>query len=219
MSSREEVEKQLKQIGCNFRFWGRSEIAELPHVLMENETVKLCVNGHYQGGFAMLCATDHRVLLIDKKPLNYLNIEDVRFELISEFDYHHRMLDANVCIFTPTKTLSFVSWNKRRLRALLHFVQQRVIELRQYQFLAQQFQQAAMQRLLQPQTPAPTYVPNMASDDGSRAPSWADQRANMAASILGTYTYSRLPHFSRHSRRRLGRYAMPYEVYTPEQLA
>ncbi|MGH7241167.1 MAG: PH domain-containing protein [Candidatus Saccharimonadales bacterium] len=136
-----QLEEQLKRIGCNYRFWGRSEIRELANVLLPGEIVEHCVNGSYDGGFALLAATDQRVLLIDKKPL-YLTLEDIRFDMIVEIDFNHRLLNANVRVCTPNKELRFVAYNHARLRALFHFVQTRVAEIRQhYTMLQQGFQQ------------------------------------------------------------------------------
>lgn len=213
----DKVEEQLERIGCNFQFWGRSEARELCHVLMDEEKIAHCVNGQYVNGFAMLCATDHRVLLIDKKPMNFLNIEDVRFEMISEFDYSHRMLNATVRICTPTKTLTFTSWNMHRLRALLSYVQQRVIEIRQYQYMAQQFQQQAMEAFQRPpQEQQPTYVPNLAmqSPDGNNTTTPAQTSGlGDAAHTLGAYTHVRLPHFRNRGTKHLGKYAIPADIY------
>ena len=207
----DKVEEQLERIGCNFQFWGRSEARELCHVLMDNEQIAHCVNGQYVNGFAMLCATDHRVLLIDKKPMKFLNIEDVRFELISEFDYSHRLFNSTVRICTATKTLTFTSWNMHRLRALLSYVQQRVIEIRQYQYMAQQFQQQAIGPMQQP-----TYVPNLAMQpsDGSAAstaqPSGQAPSLTGAAHTIGAY----LPHFRSRGTKHLGKYAiLPDDIY------
>ncbi len=211
MVTQEEVDKQLARIGCNIRFWGRSELAELKHILMETETIAHCVNGHYEGGFALLCATDHRVLLVDKKPLNSLSVGDIRFETISEFGYHNNLFGASAHICTTTKTITFNSWNQHRLRALLSYVQQRVIEIRQYYYMAHQFQAMATQQLQQSQ-PA-TYVPNMAAQNTQ--PASQSQTLSDAASTLGAYTYTKLPHFHRHQNRRIGRYAMPDEIYNP----
>lgn len=214
MVSRDIVEKQLKEVGCNYRFWGRAELNELQHILMETETIAHCVNGQYENGFAMLCATDHRLLLIDKKPMNFLNIQDVRFEMITEFDYSHRLLNAAVRICTPTKNLRFSSWNQHRLRALLSYVQQRVIEIRQYYHLAQQFQAMAVQQLQQPIQSVPAFVPNLAAQTPSTtAPV---QALSDLTSNLGIFTQSKLPYFTRHSSRRLGRYAIPDEIYPPQ---
>jgi hypothetical protein len=171
------VEDQLKAVGCNFRVWGRSELKELCHVLIAGETIAQCVNGQYEAGFAMLCVTDIRVLLIDKKP-KYLSLKDIRFEMITELDFSHRMMDATISIFTPNKTLRFTAFNQTRLRKLFHYVQERVVMSRQHpmlgQFtpalsahiaqLAQQMQQmpAQAEPAQAMAQPTPTYVPNMA---------------------------------------------------------
>ena len=199
MISRERLENQLKRIGCNFKLWGRSELDELSNILMDSETIAHCVNGHYSGGFALLCATDHRVLLVDKKPMNYLTVEDVRFEMITEFDYSHRLFDATVKIFTPTKTMLFTSWNQHRLRTLLSYIQQRVIEIRQYYYLAQQFQGMIGQQ----QAPQPTYVPNLVYQTPVKDVSSSSTPAN-----LGAFTRARLPHFRRRNTKNLGTYAV-----------
>lgn len=216
----DKVEEQLERIGCNFKFWGRAEARELCHVLFDDENLQHCVNGQYPNGFAMLCATDHRVLLIDKKPMNYVNIEDIRFEMISEFDFSRRMLNSRISICTPTKTLTFSSWNIHQLRALLSYVQQRVIEIRQYQYLAQQFQQQAMdmfQRVPPPtrQQPEPAYVPNTAPQENYFSGESNQQNSTFGAAArnLGAYTYSRLPHFRSRGTRHLGEYALPDDIY------
>lgn len=134
-----EVEEQLRRVNCNFRFWGRPEIRELCHILMEGETIAQAVNGRYENGFAMLVATDHRLLLIDKKPM-FLTLEDIRFDMIAEIDFSAQLLDCTVKIITPNRTLVFTSWNQGRLRIALNYTQQRVSEIRQH-YLQRQFQQ------------------------------------------------------------------------------
>lgn len=145
-----QLEDQLKRLGCNYRFWGRAEIKELARVLLPGETVEHCVNGTYEGGFALLAATDQRVLLIDKKPL-YLTLEDIRFDMVVEIDYNHRLLNANVRICTPNKEMRFVAYNHARLRSLFHFVQTRVAEIRQHYTMIQQGQMST-QTQMQPMT-------------------------------------------------------------------
>lgn len=170
MVTRQAVEEQLRRIGFNFRFWGRSEVAELNRILMDDEIIAQAVNGQYANGFAMLVATNHRVLLVDKKPLLYLTVEDLRFDMITEFNYNHRLLDATIRIFTTNKTLVFTSWNQVRLRKLLEFTQAHVLQMRQQQHLAQQFQAAAAAQYAQlhaaqslTAVPAPDYGPGLAA--------------------------------------------------------
>jgi len=149
-----QVEEQLKQIGCNFRFWGRPEIRELATILLQDEIIEGCVNGQYENGFALLCITNHRILLVDKKPM-FLTLEDIRFDMISEMDYSARLLDSTVHISTPNRKLSFSSWSQHRLRQIMNLTQQRVMEIRQH-YMMQQFQPAQQaQPALNPEYSAP----------------------------------------------------------------
>lgn len=138
------LEQQLKKVGCNFRFWGRGEKRELANVLTEDEQVAHCVNGRYEGGFAMLCVTDQRLLLIDHKPM-FMAIEDIRFDMIAEIDFSSQLLVSSVKVITPNRTLEFNSWSHHHLREVLNYTQQRMFELRQhYSTLAQQVQPVAI---------------------------------------------------------------------------
>lgn len=123
MVTRESIEQQLERIGVKINGWGRSEFAELPHIILPDEEIYECANGFYEGGFALLVATNFRVLLIDKKPMRYLTVEDLRFDMISEIDYSRRLLAAQISISTGSKNLLFLSTNQPRLRKLIGHVQ------------------------------------------------------------------------------------------------
>ncbi|HUD06173.1 MAG TPA: PH domain-containing protein [Candidatus Saccharimonadales bacterium] len=125
MTSQQAVDDQLKKIGADFRFWGRNEIKELSMILAEEEVINQCVNGHYQGGFAMLAATDRRLILVDRKPM-FLTIEVIWYDKIGQIDFNHRLLNATLCISTPNKDLNFTSWNSSRLRAILLYSQHKM---------------------------------------------------------------------------------------------
>jgi hypothetical protein len=147
------VEDQLKRVGCNFRFWGRPEIRELTKILMPDEIIAGATNGRYEGGFALLCVTSHRLLLVDRKPL-FLTLEDIRFDMIAEIDYSARLLDSTIRIMTPNRTLSFTAYNQHRVRNILNYTQQRVMEIRQH-YLIRQFQPQQQQAPNNHQVTAP----------------------------------------------------------------
>ncbi len=132
MVSTKQIEKILKKNGTTFTSFSMPEIRELRHILTEHEQVKFCISGRYEGGFALLCATDQRLLLVDKKFM-YLTIEDIRYDMIVEVDYSYRLMDAAMSVITPNKTLRFVSTKKQPLRNTATFVQHRVMALRQQQ--------------------------------------------------------------------------------------
>ncbi len=130
MVSSKSVEDQLRRISYK-RGWNRPETEELAAILLPEEEIFECVNGWYENGFALLTATNVRVLLIDKKPFNFLTIEDIRFDTISQIDYSHRMYNASICITTAgLKSMVFRSYNQPRLRKFISHVQHRMAELK-----------------------------------------------------------------------------------------
>jgi len=150
----QDVEEQLKRIGVNFQFFGRPELRELPHILIDGEQIEHVVRGRYEGGWAILCATDRRVLLIDKKPF-YLTLEDMRYDMIADVEYNHRMIDATIRLGTVNKTLRFTAYNHGNLRLLTSFVQGRVMASRQQPQSV--FQQQIQQAPQPAQLPVPQY--------------------------------------------------------------
>ena len=137
MVHKDVVSDQLKYLGVNFRFWCRPEIRELPKILFDGEKLHHVLIGRYEGGFALFCATDKRVLLIDKKPF-YLTLEDIRYDMISDVQYNHRIIDATVRLGTVHKTISFLGYNHEKLRNFTSYIQEQVMIFRQQQNSMQQ---------------------------------------------------------------------------------
>lgn len=133
MVDRAYVESQLNKIGFGKGRVNRAEILELEHILMSDEIIYECVNGYYEGGIALLVATDNRVLLIDKKPMGFLNVDDVRFDMISDLDYSHRVFGAQININCGMRNLIFKSYNQARLRKAIGHIQQRISEIKREQ--------------------------------------------------------------------------------------
>jgi len=149
MVSKTSVEEQLKRLGFNYHGWGRTEVHELQNIILPDEEIFECVNGIYEGGFAMLLATDVRVLLVDKKPLNYLTVEDLRFDMINEIDYNHRLIGAYIKISAGNKNLKFTSLNQPRLRKLIGHVQLCMAEAKKKQAGHQEGQNQHLEQINQ----------------------------------------------------------------------
>jgi len=147
MVSATSIEEQLKQLGFNHHGWGRTEVRELQNIIMPDEKIEECVNGIYEGGFALLLATDLRVLLVDKKPLNYLTVEDLRFDMINEIDYSHRLIGAHIRISAGETSLEFNSINQARLRKLIGHVQHAMAAAKKKQSYHQEGQTQHLERI------------------------------------------------------------------------
>jgi hypothetical protein len=127
MIAMHNLQSQLKNSGSDFHYWGRGEIKELAEVLAPDEVIHKCVNGHYVGGFAMLVATNRRLILVDRKPM-YLTIEAIWYDKIGQVDYNHRLLNATICISTPNKDLTFTSWSHASMRDIMMHTQEKMVE-------------------------------------------------------------------------------------------
>lgn len=149
MVSIQSVEERLDRLGFNRYRWGRAEIRELPNILIPGEEIYELVNGTYEGGFALIVATDVRLILIDKKPMKYLTVEDLRFDMISEIDYSHRLFGAEINISTGSKNLHFKSYNQKRLRKLIGHVQHCMAESKKRQSEHQEGQSQHLERINQ----------------------------------------------------------------------
>jgi hypothetical protein len=147
MVSKQSVEEQLKRLGFKLNGWGKGEIKELPSILLPGEEIFELVNGTYEGGFALAVATDIRLILVDKKPMNYLTVEDIRFDMISEIDYSHRLLGAQIAVSTGERDFHFRSYNQARLRKLIGHVQNCMADGKRQQSQNQQGQNQHLQRI------------------------------------------------------------------------
>lgn len=149
MVSQQSVELQLAKLGFNHHSWGRSEVGELSNILLDGEEILEVINGTYEAGFALLLATNIRVILVDKKPLNYLTVEDMRFDMISELDYSHRLFSAQISITAGNKSLKFRSYNQPKLRKLINHVQHLIAEHKKQQSNHQEGQNFSLEKINQ----------------------------------------------------------------------
>lgn len=127
------IEARLGELGFRTSRWFSAEIHELQHILMDNEKIVALACGRYFGSFALLVATDQRLLLIDKR-MFFMNLEDTRYDMISEIDFNSQVYMATVTIHTMNKMHKFTSMRyKAQLRDLTNYVQKRVMEFRNQQ--------------------------------------------------------------------------------------
>lgn len=129
MVDRKVVKYQLATIDEDLPFWVRPELKELPRIMVADEVIQGAVSGRYEGGFALLCVTNHRILIIDKKPL-FLAVEDVRYDMIADVNYTHQLFDSSIHFTSLNKELWFSSFRKAQLHKITDFIQQKLSEIR-----------------------------------------------------------------------------------------
>lgn len=134
MVTKQEVLRQFRQLRVKPSRWAKNEIDELTRILVPGECLTHVVFGWYENGFALLCCTENRVLLIDKKPF-FLKLEDLRYDKISEVRFLNRLLDTSVILSYAGMKLEFRSWNQSAMRRLTDFVQQTITMINRQQWM------------------------------------------------------------------------------------
>jgi hypothetical protein len=195
------IEARLGELKFRTSRWFRAEIHELQHILMDHEKIVVLACGRYFGSFALLVATDQRLLLIDKRVF-FMNLEDTRYDMISEIDFNSQVYSATVTVHTINKTHKFTSIkNRRQLRDLTNYVQLRVMEFRNQQAalmdgsavpMSQAQPEPAPRVQVQPAAPAPSAPPlgtsysysPVISDDHPASP--AEAQSPEIAQLVGS---------------------------------
>ena len=113
---------QLANAGYRAGFFQRAEVRELCKILHEDEQILQATNGHYEGGFSLLVATDQRLILVDRKPM-FLTIDSIAYSMIQEITFDYRLINSTIHVYTSNKTLDFSTWNHAQVRAILNHIQ------------------------------------------------------------------------------------------------
>lgn len=150
MVTKNEILRQFRQLHVKPNRWAKGEINELANILVPGECLTHVVFGWYDNGFALLCCTENRVLLIDKKAF-FLKLEDLRYDKISEVKFLNRLLDTSVILSYAGMKLEFKSWNQASLRRLTNFVQQAITMINRQQWMVSEDSPTYAQR---PQLPS-----------------------------------------------------------------
>lgn len=98
MPSSDEIKDTIKKFGMTNAWLVKQEIAALPSVLWEDETIAGAVHGHYNDRSGMLVATQRRLIFLDKGWAS-LKVEDFPYDKITSIQYSTGMLFGEIIIF------------------------------------------------------------------------------------------------------------------------
>ena len=97
MISMPSVQRQLIDAGFKNRFFGWSAIRQLPNIMVEDEIIEKVISGVYEAGYALVIATNRRILFLDKKPASFV-VEEVAYDMVSEVEYRINPFSAHITI-------------------------------------------------------------------------------------------------------------------------
>lgn len=130
MIAHEEVLKQLERMGVGRLPLCRAEINQLHQILVPGEEMEYLLAGRYMVGYAVLVATNKRLLLVDKT-IGGLIIEDFPFDMIAEVEYIKSLYGSKLIVFARSKKVEFRAYKGSNVRDFAQYLEQRVMEIRQ----------------------------------------------------------------------------------------
>lgn len=83
MPTLEDIKKQINRLDGASKLLGFKEIKALPDILWDDENIERIVQGMYNNGLGILCATNKRLLFVDKGLLYGLTVEDFPYDKIT----------------------------------------------------------------------------------------------------------------------------------------
>lgn len=96
---KKQIEEQLNKYDWGSKYLGKREINKLPELLWENEEFETLIQGVYNDGFGILCATNRRLIFIDKKIFFGIKIEDFSYDKISSISYETGLIHGKIKIY------------------------------------------------------------------------------------------------------------------------
>ncbi len=130
MITTREVRRQLRAAGFRNYYWGWSAIYQLPRILEEGEKVERAVSGMYADGYAVMVATNRRILFLDKKPMSF-RVEDIHYETITDVEHYLGPLAAKLRIHClGNKSFELTSFQHRNIQAFAIHADQKANQLR-----------------------------------------------------------------------------------------
>ena len=108
----------------------RKEIKELPDILWEDELPERIVAGTYNNGWGILCATNKRLLFVDKGLMFGLKVESYVYESISSVESKSGLLLGSVKVYASGNNEDFENVDKRQAHAFAQYVREKVSKSR-----------------------------------------------------------------------------------------
>ena len=115
------IREELKDLGVSRFGLATMEAQYLPHLVDFDEHIGGVVYGFYPDGFAMLAATDKKIVFLDKKPL-FINEEEVTYDVVSGINVEHAGIGSTVTLHTRIKDYTIKSYNRKCINNFMRYV-------------------------------------------------------------------------------------------------
>ena len=127
INHKDRVMKELKDLGLSKFSLTRSESRYLPSIIHPDEHLGGAIYGHHKDGFAMLVATDRRIIFLDKKPL-FINEDEVNYYVVSGVKLSRAGFGCTVTLHTRVKDYELQTLNYKSANIFVEYIESRSLE-------------------------------------------------------------------------------------------
>lgn len=126
---KQRIIDELKTAGASRAGLLYSEVNLLPKVLHDDEHIVAVVHGHHEGGFAMLIATNSRVIFLDKKPL-FIKSDELSYDIVGGVNHNKSAFLAAVTLHTRIGDYTIKTFNFKAADNFRRIIEERCLEHR-----------------------------------------------------------------------------------------
>lgn len=121
------IRQALKDLGVSR--WGLASLEAnyLPGILHPQEIIGGVLYGFCRGSFAILLATDRRIIFLDKKPL-FVDEDEINYRAVSGISYSRAGLGSTVTLHTRMKDYIIRTFNEHCAQGFMAYLESRCLE-------------------------------------------------------------------------------------------
>lgn len=128
INHKKRVAQELQDAGFPHYELIRMEARYLPRIIHSFEHIGGVVYGHHKDGFAILVATNKRVIFLDKKPL-FVNEDEISYRAVSGVNISHAGPGLTVTLHTKIKDYTIQTFNEKSAQIFVSYIESRSLEL------------------------------------------------------------------------------------------
>lgn len=120
------VTTELKAFGIGWWAWWHTELGRLPAIIGADEHIGGIVYGYRGWSFAVLVATDRRVIFLNSDPF-FTDEEEVTYDVVSGISYDH-LIFTTLTLHTRVKDYRLLTFNAHCAQGFRQYIEQRALE-------------------------------------------------------------------------------------------
>lgn len=121
------VLRELRNLGVSWYGLHTMESHYLSHIIHHDERLGGVVYGVHKEGFAMIVATDRRVIFLDKKPM-FVNKDEISYYVVSGVSAGYTAVGTIITLHTRIKDYAIRTLNRKCARGFVEYIESRCLE-------------------------------------------------------------------------------------------